>query len=145
MQLDYSTLQVSKITSLSLRTLQSWSESGFITPSVSAGKRGRVGGSQAKRWSLSDIICLKAAGDLRKLGASAVALRKIGAYIRSYGGTFADTFLVATENDVMIRAGADICISTLRQPGQTTLCTLIYDMEVAEATVIANIAQLRAT
>ena len=140
---DYSTLQASKIAGLTLRTLQSWSESGFITPSINAGKRGRVGGTQAKRWSLTDIMCLKTAGDLRRLGASSTTLRKVNAYLRNQGGTFADTLLVVTENDVLIKASKDICISTLRQPGQTTPCIFIYDLEMAEATIRANIAQLK--
>jgi DNA-binding transcriptional MerR regulator len=140
---DYSTLQASKITGLTLRTLQSWSESGFIIPSVNSGKRGRVGGTQAKRWSLTDIMCLKTAGDLRRLGASSATLRKVNAYLRNQGGTFADTLLVVTESDVLIKASKDICISTLRQPGQTAPCTFIYDLEVAAQVVRANIEQLK--
>jgi DNA-binding transcriptional MerR regulator len=114
--------QVERLTGVERRTLDFWDKSGFIAPTV---QQGRGKGSQ-RLWGFDDLVALKVAGQLRALGVSLQALRKVAAYLRGRTppASFANTFLVSDGVDVFERSG-DALISTLRRPGQSTLAWIV--------------------
>jgi hypothetical protein len=111
-----------------------------LTPSIHDGTRGRKGGSGSHLWSFRDLVALRTVGELRQAGVSLQDLRKVSDYLHAYGGDFADTFLVAVSDDVMIMTGAEL-ISTLKAPGQLVIKAMVYDLERAERTVREALAE----
>ncbi len=114
------------VTGITERQLTYWTMTGLIVPSVASGARGRQGGQEKRRWSFSDLVGMKTISDLRRAGVSLQALRKVGKLIASYGHTFADTYIVASGDDVLISTGEQM-VSALRQPGQLALA-VVYDL-----------------
>ena len=121
-QQGYLISQVARLTGVDRRTLDFWDQSGFISPSLQEGS-GR--GSQ-RRWSFDDLVALKVAGQLRTLGVSLQALRKVATYLRGRTppATFANVYLVSNGRDVFERRGDDL-VSTLRQPGQAAFAWVV--------------------
>jgi DNA-binding transcriptional MerR regulator len=72
--------RVRAITELSLRQLQYWDERGFLKPSLTA----RQGRGRRRLYSFGDLVSLKVAGKLRKLGISLQQIRKVDAHLREF-------------------------------------------------------------
>jgi uncharacterized protein (DUF433 family) len=70
--------RVRAITELSLRQLQYWDERGFLKPSLTA----RQGRGRKRLYSFGDLVSLKVAGQLRKLGISLQQIRKVDGHLR---------------------------------------------------------------
>ena len=113
---------VERLTGVDSRTIDFWDRSAFISPSL----QGATGKGSQRLWSFDDLVAIKVAGQLRGLGVSLQALRKVTAYLRGRTPprTFANTFLVSNGVDVFERSG-DALISTLRQPGQGALAWVV--------------------
>jgi DNA-binding transcriptional MerR regulator len=138
----YPTLIATRVTGTTLRMATYWVEVGLLTPSVLDGSRGRRRGSkQGHLWSFRDLVALRTVGELRQAGVSLQDLRKVSGYLHDYGGDFADTFLVAVGDDVMIVTGAEL-ISTLKAPGQLVIKAMVYDLSRAEREVRSALAEL---
>ena len=69
---------MAKIARIPLRTVQYWTKSGLITPSVREGS----GRGNHRVYSLVDVIQAKVIRKLRKQGVSLQKLRKISDYLR---------------------------------------------------------------
>src|SRR4051794_796768 len=114
--------QVERLTGVDRRTLDFWDRSAFLSPTLQAA----TGKGSQRLWSFDDLVAIKIAGQLRGLGVSLQALRKVGTYLRERTPprTFANTFLVSDGTDVYERTG-DALISTLRRPGQGALAWVV--------------------
>jgi DNA-binding transcriptional MerR regulator len=128
--------QVERLTGVDRRTLDFWDRSGFLSPS----RQAATGKGSQRLWSFDDLVALKVAGQLRGLGVSLQALRKVAAYLKGHTppSSFANTFLVSDGVDIYERQGDEL-ISTLRRPGQSALAwvvdvgTLVEELEAALA------------
>jgi DNA-binding transcriptional MerR regulator len=114
--------QVERFTGVDRRTLDFWDKSGFIVPSLQQG----AGRGSQRLWSFDDLVALKVAAQLRALGVSLQALRKVATYLRGRTppASFANTYLVSNGVDVFERRGDEL-ISTLRQPGQAAFAWVV--------------------
>ena len=109
--------QVVKITGVKYRTLDYWTRSGFMKPSVQTAK----GTGTDRLFSFRDVIAVKVAHELRQAGVSLQALRRVVSYLRRYKKTeqpLAECRLVVKDNDVLWCENDQELISALRSPGQ---------------------------
>jgi uncharacterized protein (DUF433 family) len=70
--------RVSSLTGLSLRQLQYWDEQRFIAPALTA----RKGRGRKRLYSFRDLVSLRVAGQLRKLGISLQQIRKVHSHLK---------------------------------------------------------------
>jgi len=69
---------VSSLTGVSLRQLQYWDEQRFIAPALTA----RKGRGRKRLYSFRDLVSLRVAGQLRKLGISLQQIRKVHSHLK---------------------------------------------------------------
>jgi DNA-binding transcriptional MerR regulator len=132
-----------KVIGATYRQIDYWTNAGLITPSIDQGRRGKVGGYTRRYWSLQDLVGMRAIITLRNAGISLQALRKVAQFIQELGGSFSNTYLIASGDDVFIRHSDDLLISALKRPGQQTMA-IIFDLGTAENEVKAAIEKLAA-
>lgn len=125
----FMTTEVADLLGMPARTIQSWMKSNFLTPSQPATHRG-----VPAYWDFQDIVAARAFLQLRRAGVSAQSLRKAIGFVREHFGIDNPaTFLVATENDVLLSTPEEL-ISVLCQPGQTAWRIILDVEEVARET-----------
>ncbi len=139
-QETYTSAQTMRLTGITARRLQYWDETGFISPSVTAGK----GKGNPRQFAYVDLLAIRAAVKLRRLEISLQTLRKVNERMRAYeGASFANAFLVGDMiADVVIQSGDEL-ISLLHNPGQVQFAWVMSIGEI-EREVQAAIAELRA-
>ncbi len=113
----FGTSEASRVSRVSLDTIDYWARSGFLPPSV----RVAQGKGSQRRYDFADLVALRVAGQLRQQGITLQALRRVVEHLRARGveQPLAGVYLVSDGVDVFERRG-DQLISTLRQPGQGT-------------------------
>jgi DNA-binding transcriptional MerR regulator len=122
----------SKLTGVSVATLNNWDRRGFLKASIQAAG----GHGFARIYSFRDLIAIRVARDLKREGIPLQALRKVVAYLAARTGlsptdALASTSLVTDGRDVYEVKG-EASISTLRRPGQRMLLMVPLDELVAE-------------
>jgi uncharacterized protein (DUF433 family) len=70
--------RVHALTGLSLRQLQYWDEQSFISPGLTA----RKGRGRKRLYTFRDLVSLRVAGELRRVGISLQQIRKVHAHLR---------------------------------------------------------------
>jgi uncharacterized protein (DUF433 family) len=130
--------RVRVLTGLSLRQLQYWDEQRFIRPSLTA----RQGRGRKRLYSFRDLVSLKVASQLRRLGISLQQIRKVDAHLRQldYRRPLAELrFYVANGQLYFEEAG------TVRAGGQPAQVLATYVVPVGEIahTLAGEITKLR--
>jgi DNA-binding transcriptional MerR regulator len=124
----YTAGSVARMTQVNARTLDYWSSTGFLIPSVarSVGRRGR-----RRLYGFADIIAVLVARDLRQSGVSLQGIRRIVAYVQQHwdkNETLAGLRLFVVGKDVSIVTQGEI-VSALRRPGQRYLDFSVWDLQ----------------
>jgi DNA-binding transcriptional MerR regulator len=129
----FPTAAASKLTGVSIKTLENWDTRGFLKPSVRA-SRGR---GLPRVYSFRDLIAIRVALDLRQ-SIDVRNLRRVVDYLRKRKGlelstsdVLASTSLV-TDGDDVYEVTGDVSISMLRRPGQRLLLMVPLDELVAQ-------------
>jgi DNA-binding transcriptional MerR regulator len=138
---EYGITVVAKLTGLHPVRLHRWDETGFISPSLSAGGRGR---GNRRKYSFQDIVALRVAARLRE-SVSLQALRRVAEYIRQLedvGNPFAER-LVAVHGDDVEMVEADQALSLLKSPGQYRM-VFPLDLEIEARRLKEDIKRLAA-
>ncbi len=118
---SFSSPQVMKICRITKRQLQTWLESGLITPSVFQGE----GRGEHHRYSFIDLVAIRTLVEIRQQGMSVQVIKRIAERVVEYGGSsFADCFLAFDGHDVILRRGEDL-VSLIRNPGQLAFMWVI--------------------
>lgn len=115
----------SKLTGVSVKTLENWDTRGFLKPSVMAAR----GHGAHRVYSFRDLVAITVADDLRERGFDVRHLRRVVEYLRKRKGLdlsasdiLASTVLVTDGHDVYeIDGEQGVRISTLRHPDQSVL------------------------
>ena len=122
--MSFTAKQVRALTGIPYQTLNTWTKTSFITPSVS----NTSGTGNWRRWSLRDVIAVKTAVMLRQGGVSQQALKKVISFLQDHHGIeqpLASARLVVAGDDVIYCQDERTYISALRRPGQTVMRLVI--------------------
>jgi len=122
--MSFTARQVMALTSIPYQTLNAWTKSGFVVPSVANPK----GTGYKRLWSFQDIIAIKMAVMLRQGGVSQQALKKVVNYIQKHHGIeqpLASARLIVAGDDVVYFYDEGTMVSALRRPGQTVMRLVI--------------------
>jgi DNA-binding transcriptional MerR regulator len=122
--------QVSALTGIPPRTIREWDERGLVRPSVRpSGGRGRGG---ERLYSFLDVLALRAAGELRRLGVRGRALTHVAEYLRRSPEidvpVLAHSTLIVRGGDVLLVRDREVT-STLRAPGQQVMGAVVLSMK----------------
>jgi len=123
---NFSTGEAVKITGVSFYNIDYWARTRFISPSVAEAQ----GTGTERRYSFSDLIALRVAGELRAAGVSTQKLRRIVEFLRVRKGLaqpLAECRLIVTGNDVQLASSPEKIMSVLRAPGQTSFA-FVFDL-----------------
>lgn len=115
---------IAKVVGANIRTLQSWTEKGLVSPSIREGHRH----GPKDVYSFSDIVAFRTIVKLREKNVSLQAIKKAVAWLRQYDSTvsLAQVCLVSDGADIYEKKGAAVR-SILRNPGQTVF-TWVLDL-----------------
>jgi DNA-binding transcriptional MerR regulator len=124
-QADFPTPIASKLTGVSVKTLENWDTRGFLKPSIMAAR----GHGASRVYSFRDLIAIRIADDLRGRGIDVRNLRRVVDYLRRRKGlelttsdVLASTVLVSDGHDVYeVDLERGVHTSTLLRPNQSTL------------------------
>lgn len=117
----FTTQQAATFSGVAADSIDYWTRSGFIVPSVSAG----AGRGTERRWSFADVRALRVAKELRDLGFPLQRLRKVVAFLQGFDETLASAQLVVAGEDIRLARDGTELISLLQQPGQYALRTVV--------------------
>ncbi len=78
--MDFTARQVMKLTSIPYQTLNAWTISGFITPSVANPK----GTGYKRLWSLADVTAIKLVLSLRRGYVSQHVLKSVVSFLHTH-------------------------------------------------------------
>ena len=124
----------SKLTGVSVKTLENWDTRGFLKPSVMAAR----GHGASRVYSFRDLVAIRIADDLRTRGIEVRNLRRVVDYLRRRKGldlstsdVLANTALVTDGLDVYEVDGT-VTISALRKAGQRAVFVVPLGEVVSE-------------
>lgn len=106
---------------VTLKTLENWHATGFLSPSGPAPRRGI-----SATYSFRDLVAVRVACELRDAGISLQALRRVVKYLCGRKGlsttteVLAGTTLITDGHDVF-EVVNEITVSALKNPGQRVL------------------------
>lgn len=112
----------SKLTGVSIDTLDNWHRTKFLSPSISASpSHGR-----SRVYSFRDLIAIRVACKLRDSGISLQALRRVVKYLCTRKGLVTPTDVLAgstlvTDGQDVFELVDDAMLSALKNPGQRVL------------------------
>jgi DNA-binding transcriptional MerR regulator len=132
------TPEVLRLTGLPYSTLDYWVRTGLVTPSVraSSGKR------RTRRWSVRDVVCVRAIQELRRAGASVHMLAKARDELQEHwSDSLTGQLLVWDGRDVLMVDAWENVVSLVRHPGQAAL-QLVALPVAAYAAEVANLAEV---
>jgi DNA-binding transcriptional MerR regulator len=123
MEPGFPTPAAARLTGVNVKTLENWSQRGFLKPSLAD----RPGHGFRRVYSFRDLIAIRVVSDLRARGIDVRHMRKVVDYLRKRKGldvtasdVLASTILVTDGHDVYEIDG-DARVSTLRHPDQSVL------------------------
>jgi DNA-binding transcriptional MerR regulator len=122
-KIGFTPRQVTRLTGVPYSTLNLWARNGLVQPSVASG----TGTGNERVYSLSDLVALKVAFELRKSGVTTSSLKKVVEFLRQHEGMkkpLSEARLVITGRDVGIIRKGDL-ISVLSKPGQGYLSFVV--------------------
>src|SRR5881227_969401 len=79
---SFSTGDAVRITGVSFRNIDYWARTKFIVPSIAEAR----GTGTERRYSISDLLALRVARELREAGVSTQSLRRIIDFLRTRKG-----------------------------------------------------------
>jgi len=123
---------VCRLAGLPSSTLDYWVRSGLVTPSV----RGSSGRRVTRRWTIADVVSVRALKELRRAGCPVRLLRKARERLDSeWQPTLRNQLLYWDGRDLLGLGPWDEVVSLVRNPGQgiLRLIALPLDTWVAEA------------
>jgi DNA-binding transcriptional MerR regulator len=139
----FTAVQAARLTGVPYARLDYWARTGFLRPTI-AQSRGR---GHARLYSFRDLVALKTAMELRKLGVSLQALRRVVRYLRKLKGLehpLAQARLVVVGNDVALVEDEQQLVSMLKAPGQA-VWRLILDLPALVAELRREVDRLGRT
>jgi len=119
----FPTPAASKLTGVSVKTLENWAQRGFLKASLAD----RPGPGGRRVYSFRDLIAIRVAASLRDRGIDVRHMKRVVEYLRKRKGldlsaadVLASTLLVTDGHDVY-EVDGNARVSTLRHPDQTAL------------------------
>jgi len=109
---------VLRLTGLPYSTLDYWIRTGLVEPSVrkSSGRR------RARRWSVLDVVCVRALKDLRDAGAPIRLLVAARKHLQeNWASRLSAQLLFWDGGDVVYLDEWDNLVSLVRHPGQSAM------------------------
>ena len=129
---------VLRLTGLPASTLENWIRDGLVTPSV----RPASGRRRTRRWSVVDVIVVRAIKDLRDAGCSISTLTKARQLLQDEWPTSVmGKHLYWDGQDLFRISTFDEAVSLVRRQGQTTMKVLLIPLEPLKAAVEAAAVQ----
>lgn len=134
--------QVVALTGVPYKRLDSWANSGFLSPSIADAD----GTGSRRLYSFHDLVTLRTAKVLRDAGLSLQGLRKVVQFLRDTHGIaqpLAHTRLVVAEDDVVIVETEGDLMRVLRSPGRHVL-RVVVDLGRLVQALCEEVDKLRA-
>jgi hypothetical protein len=134
----YTSPDVMRLTGITRRQLADWVRLGVITPSIALGLgKGHGPNRKDHKWSLSDIIALRAMMRLRNMGILPSSLKRVAEYLRRLDPpcTFTNVWLVSDGRDVFHVRSENDAVSLTLKPGQMVFTAWVIDLGEVEAEV----------
>ena len=123
---SFSTGEAVRITAVSFRNIDGWARTRFIVPSIAEAR----GTGTERKYSFSDLLALRVAGELREAGVSTQSLRRVVEFLRTRKGLtnpLAECHLIVTGSDVLVATSREKIVSALLRPGQTAFA-FVFDL-----------------
>lgn len=122
-EIGFTARQVVRLTGVPYSTLNLWAKNGLVQPSVAPG----TGSGSERVYSLSDLVALKVAFELRKSGVTTSSLKKIVEFLHEreqMQKPLSEARLVVKGSDVAIVHKGELT-SVLLNPGQGYLSFVV--------------------
>ena len=121
----FSSLAAADLAGITYRQLDHWATTGLVAPSLAPA---RPGTGNRRRYSFTDVVVLRTAGELRRAGVSLQSIRKVAGELKRLGGSeLSQARLIVDGSDVVVLVDETTALSVLRQPGQGAL-RLVLDL-----------------
>lgn len=120
MQVGFVPRQVMRLTGVPYSTLNLWAKNGLVRPSIATAE----GSGTERIYSFADLVALKVAFELRKVGVTTRSLKKVVEFLRTNEGfeiPLAEARLIVSGRDVIVVKNKSELISALHNPGQACL------------------------
>jgi DNA-binding transcriptional MerR regulator len=116
----FSSQTAATLAGITYRQLDHWARSGFVQPSLSPALPGT---GRRRRYSFTDVVALRTAGELLRAGVSLQALRRVVAELQRLreNAALVQARLIVDGDDVLLVEDSDGALSVLRRPGQRVL------------------------
>lgn len=127
-------------------TLDYWVRQGLVAPSVRTGQ----GRRKTRRWSVTDVVCVRALGELREAGCpTRILVRARDLLEGSWERSLSAQTLFWDGQDLFLDRWEQ-SISLVRQPGQATLQVVALRLdviadEVEDALRLRDVMEARAS
>ena len=122
----FSSIVAAAVAGASIRQVQYWDSTGLVPSAVPT-----PGPGSPRGWSFVNLIQLRTVAQLRSLGVSLQACRKVADYLEQEGESFSSRKLIVRDGDspdVMTVEDKDLALSLLEQPGQIVVRLCVVDM-----------------
>jgi DNA-binding transcriptional MerR regulator len=122
----FSSTAAADLAKITYRQLDHWATTGLVAPSLAPA---RPGTGNRRRYSFTDVVVMRTAGELRRAGVSLQSIRKVAGELMRLGeGTeLSQARLIVDGNDVVVLVDETTALSVLREPGQGVL-RLVLDL-----------------
>jgi DNA-binding transcriptional MerR regulator len=122
----FSSTAAARLAKITYRQLDHWATTGLVAPSLA---RARPGTGNRRRYSFTDVVVMRTAGELRRAGVSLQSIRKVVAELKllKNGSELSQARLIVDGNDVIVVVDESTALSVLRKPGQGVL-RLVLDL-----------------
>jgi DNA-binding transcriptional MerR regulator len=122
----FSSQAAARLARITYRQLDHWATTGLVAPSLAPA---RPGTGNRRRYSFTDVVVMRTAGELRRAGVSLQSIRKVVGELKRLGDGFQLTQarLIVDGNDIVVLVDEGTALSVLREPGQGVL-RLVLDL-----------------
>jgi len=122
----FSSMAAARLAKITYRQLDHWAATGLVAPSLAPA---RPGTGNRRRYSFTDVVVMRTAGELRRAGVSLQGIRKVVGELKRLGdgSELSQARLIVDGNDVVVVVDERTVLSVLRQPGQGAL-RLVLDL-----------------
>ncbi len=119
----FTSRQAAQISEVPFFTIDYWSRTKFLVPTVAAGQ-GRGKGRQ-RMYSYGDVIRLRIARELRDQKVSLETLRAVVQKLSGYADDLPRAHFVLVGNNIEMAASLDELAAILRRPGRQTFGVIL--------------------
>jgi DNA-binding transcriptional MerR regulator len=134
-----------RLAGLTAKTLCNWSDTGFLSASIPAKRRG-----VSRCYTFRDVVALRVAAELREGGVTLQKLRKVVDYLRARDGLSATEVLartnLVTKGEEVYEVAGDVTLYevTLHVPsGQRVMGFYVIPLDQVVSEVQRNVRALR--